>query len=63
MKLTTRRLAAETAALMLFAGAIDLALFAYTTVPFWGAVAITSGIYIGADTYYQHHAQGGHEDE
>ena len=62
MRLTTQRIIIETAALMLFAAVIDLALFAYTTVPFWGAVAITSAIYLGADAYYQH-AQGGHDDE
>ena len=41
---------------------IDILLFAYHT-PFWIACLITVAIFVGADTYYQHHAREGNDDE
>ena len=41
---------------------IDLLLLA-CHIPFWLAALVTVGVFLGADAYYQHHAQGGHEDD
>ena len=61
-RLAVKRIVKETAVLMLATGALDMALFTYNT-PFWVACLVTVGIFLVADTYYQHHAQGGHDDE
>ena len=54
--------AVQTAILMAITRLIDLLLFAYHA-PFWLAAVVTVGVFLGADMYYQHHAQGGHEDD
>ncbi len=62
MKLTTQRIAIETAVLMLVSFAFALVLLTYGA-PFWVVFLTTAAIFVGGDYYYQHHAQGGHDDE
>lgn len=52
----------KTAALMMIVFGVDMALFAFH-IQFWVVVVVTVGIFLGADTYYQHKSYGGHEDE
>ena len=54
--------AVQTAILMAITLLIDLLLLA-CHIPFWLAALVTVGVFLGADAYYQHHAQGGHEDD
>jgi hypothetical protein len=54
--------AVQTAILMVVTFVIDAMLFA-SHAPFWAAAGVTVGMFLGADIYHQHHAQGGHEDD
>lgn len=62
MKKLVWRIWIETAILMLITFAIDLGLLTYHT-PLWVVFLITAAIFVGGDTYYQHKAPGGHDDE
>lgn len=51
----------ETAAIMAVAFFVSLILVA-EGAPFWSALLATIAIFVAAD-YYQHRAQGGHDDD